>query len=153
MKALSKILLDNPQLPHDQQSEFLAIVVSESERITRLINQVLDLEKIQSIHNTWEVEKVSLNEVIQRASEGFRQSVRLKNIDLSLAVKSKVIYVTGNKDRLIQVLINLIANAIKFVPKENGKIIVHLSSKNGQARIKVKDNGIGINEKDQYNLI
>ena len=152
MKALSKILLDNPQLPHDQQSEFLAIVVSESERITRLINQVLDLEKIQSAHLTWETEKVILNEVIQRATEGFRQSMRLKNITLSLAVPSKPIFVNGNKDRLVQVLVNLIANAIKIVPAENGKITIHLRTKEGKALLKVKDNGIGISEKDQRTI-
>ncbi len=152
MKALSKILLDNPTLPHDQQSEFLAIVVSESERITRLINQVLDLEKIQSLQTTWEVEKTSLAEVIEIAIQGFTQSIRFKNIDLSLAVSSKPIFVNGNKDRLVQVLINLIANAIRFVPTENGKIIIYLSTKNNQAILKVKDNGIGISEKDQRNI-
>ena len=152
MKALSKILLDNPQLPHDQQAEFLAIVVSESERITRLINQVLDLEKIQSMHTAWEKEKVSLIEVIQGATESFSQSLRLKNIELSLAVSSKPVFVHGNKDKLIQVLVNLIANAIKFVPIENGKIIIHLTTKGKQALLKVKDNGIGISEKDQRTI-
>ena len=152
MKAFSKILLDNPELPHDQQTEFLAIVVSESERITRLINQVLDLEKIQSVHNKWEVESLLLNEVLKDAAQGFKQSFQNKNIDFALLASSKPIYVKGNKDRLVQVLVNLIGNALKFVESDTGKIKVSLSSKNGFAQIKVKDNGIGISDKDQQTI-
>lgn len=152
MKALSKILLDNPDLPHDQQTEFLAIVVSESERITRLINQVLDVEKIQSVHNKWEIESLLLNNVLKEAAQGFKQSIQNKNIDFSLLTSSKPVYVKGNKDRLIQVLVNLIANALKFVAIDTGKINLSLTTKNEFAVIKVKDNGIGISNKDQKTI-
>ena len=152
MKALSKILLDNPHLPHDQQAEFLAIVVSESERITRLINQVLDLEKIQAAPPLSDLEKIDLRAVIKQASQGFKETIRLKNITLSLSFKSKPVYVNGNEDKLVQVLINLLANAIKFVPAEKGKISIKLSAKNNLATLKVVDNGIGISEKDQATI-
>ena len=61
-------------------------------------------------------------------------------------------YIQGNKDRLLQVLVNLISNAIKFVPPNKGKIKIALLEKNDQALIKVKDNGIGISEKDQITI-
>lgn len=150
IKSLSKILLDNPQLPSTQQSEYLGIVVSESERITRLINQVLDLEKIQSPQYQWNFEVLRVEEIINPAIHSLKQVIQNKTIQLSFnPLPVANLKIQGHKDRLVQVMVNLISNAIKFVLPKKGKIKIMVESVNKEIIIHIKDNGIGISKKDQ----
>ena len=80
MKAFSKILLDNPNLEKDQQQEFLGIIVKESDRISRLINQVLDLRKIEATKNNGLIEPIPINTIITEACRSFLQVMEDKNI-------------------------------------------------------------------------
>ena len=149
IKALAKILQENTNLPPAQQSEFLGIIVSESERITRLINEVLDLSKITSKEDRWIFEKLDFAGIITSACHGLRPLMAEKNIQFLLQLPKNEIFVNGSRDRLTQVVINLVSNAIKFCPPEHGRIEVHLQEDTGQAVLRVSDNGIGISAKDQ----
>ncbi len=148
IKSLSKILQDNTDLPEPQREEFLGIVVSESERITRLINEVLDLSKLRSQSNSWEFKNISLPLVTRSACAGLQQLMKEKNIDFTLQLPDHELIVNGVPDQLTQVVVNLVSNAIKFCPAENGKIEVLLKKENEQAILSVRDNGIGIAPKD-----
>ncbi|MEM1119722.1 MAG: sensor histidine kinase [Bacteroidota bacterium] len=152
MKAFSKILLDNPELGKSQQQEFLTIIVNESDRISRLINQVLDLRKLDAINLDDQKAKIDLNEVIETASKNFGQVLADKQIRLTTKLPSANSYFWGNRDKLIQVLINLIGNSLKFVPEQRGQIEVLLKTKKDHFQISVKDNGIGIDPKDQQTI-
>ena len=151
IKALSKILMDNPDLPKEQHDEFLRIVVLETERITRLVNQVLDIEKMQSNIYEWKQLPFNLTELVERTYKGFIPVLEEKNIRHQLMLQQNIL-IKGDVDRITQVVVNLLSNAIKFTNTEGGYLEISLLCVDNQAIIKIKDNGHGIAE-DQQSLI
>jgi len=125
-----------------QISENLHVVISEGERLTHLINDVLDLAKIEAGKMEWNQESVSISEVAERAiaatSSLFDQKALklVKNIDADLPA------ITGDRDKLIQVIINLISNSVKFTDK--GSVTCTVSQKKDEIVVSISDTGIGI---------
>ncbi len=149
IKAFSEILLDNPDLDAEERREFLETIVAETGRLARLINQVLDLSKLESGRADWQIEPVDLGEVITSSATTVGQLVRDKHVDLRLDLPDSRVAVAADRDRVVQVLVNLLSNAIKFVEPERGRIGVRLTSDDGTARVEVCDNGPGLSEADQ----
>jgi len=129
--------------------------VSETERLSRLVNQVLDLAKIESGHADWLIEAVDLREVIEQSVAATGQLFAGRGaqvlVDLG-ADPAQPALVTADRDRLVQVLVNLLSNAAKFVPAQTGRVEVRLSSTKGNLRVCVTDNGRGIPE-DELGLV
>lgn len=149
IRSLSKIMLDTPNLADDQKEEFLNIVVSESERLSRLINQVLDLERIQAKPTDDEFEKVNLSSLLKETYDGLKRLMEERNINHQLHLPASQPIVLGAPDKLKQAVINLLSNAIKFCDSDNGKVEARLSVQGHIAVIQVLDNGKGISIKDQ----
>ncbi|MEY3242714.1 MAG: hypothetical protein RIR11_4153 [Bacteroidota bacterium] len=146
IKSLAKIMLDYGQeLPKEKQASYLAIIVSESDRISRLINQVLDIEKLQSDnHIKQPMVPVQLEEIIHLVMLGMEQIFKERGILCTYENKSASTLVLGHRDRLIQVVVNLVSNAVKFCNPNNGTIDISLQNKNNEVWITVSDNGQGI---------
>jgi signal transduction histidine kinase len=145
IKSLSKIILDHKEkLPEEKIQSYLQILVSESERIGRLINQVLDLEKIQDTTSDAPFESVDLNAIVSNAIRGIEQMLREKSIDCTLAHTNNPLIIQGNPDRLMQVVVNLLSNAMKFCNPDHGRIDVQLRYAGQAAILSVTDNGPGI---------
>ncbi len=149
VRAFSEILYDNPELDLAQRQHFLQIIIKESERLTRLINQVLDLQKMDTHTFEWHISKVDLSAVIRDAINATSQLMAEKNIRLVEEIPAEPIYVHGDRDRLIQVMLNLISNAIKFCDPDNGEIVIRLKMLKDKVQVDVKDNGRGIPKKEQ----
>lgn len=143
IKSLSKILLDHPELDKPRQKEFLDILVRESERVARLINQVLDIEQIDTDPESPHV-PVDVREIAQGAFAGVRALMAEKRIEHQLQVPDYPVNVLGQSDHLTQVMVNLLSNAIKFAPAENGQITVRVWDSAAQVHLSVRDNGKGI---------
>lgn len=152
VRSLTEILRDNPALGLDERDKFLGIIVKETERLSRLITQVLNFQKIEAGIADWEFAHIDFNDIIADALAASAQLLRDKRIPLEqdLALPPKII--RGDRDQLMQVLMNLISNAIKFCDPKNGKIKIKLTTEKDFLRVDVADNGIGIHKKDQ-NLI
>ncbi|SDX85803.1 Na+/proline symporter [Allochromatium warmingii] len=146
IRAFSEILHDDPKLHLAQRKQFLSILVSETERLSRLVNQVLDLAKIESGHADWRTESVPLHEVIEQAVAVTGQLLRDRQIQLQLDLPPEPALVWADRDRLVQVLENLLGNAAKFAPPETGCIIITLARVANGWRVTVADNGPGIPE-------
>ncbi|MCC7245586.1 MAG: hypothetical protein IT269_07905 [Saprospiraceae bacterium] len=146
IRSLSKIILDYAdELSPQQRNDYLRILVSESERISRLINQVLDLEKIQSAEAKMQHENVDMARLLRDATAGMAQLFAERGIQILMKIQDNQQYlVHGDRDRLMQVLVNLLSNAQKFCPSENGLVITTLQRQNGIVSLQVKDNGPGI---------
>jgi len=141
----------------DEQSQFINIIDNSSENLLVIVNDILDLAKIQE--NDVELEDIPFDpfNTFESAIESYVAKADEKNINLQLfidpQIKTKLI---GDPTKLTQVIVNLISNAIKFTP-ENGVIdigIERISSEDGKSRIKffVKDTGIGVSEKQKENI-
>jgi Na+/proline symporter/nitrogen-specific signal transduction histidine kinase len=144
IRAFSEILRDDPEAPLPERRRFLAIIVKETERLTRLINQMLEMAKIESGNAEWRTSELDMHEVIQEAADATSQLFREKDVALSLVLADGVPRVRADQDRLMQVLINLLSNAVKFCPAGAGQVEVRLSSVRGALRVDVRDNGPGI---------
>ena len=149
VRSLAEILHDNPDLEKGQQKQFAAIIIKESERLTRLISQVLDVQKIESGVMEWQITQVDLLEIIQDALTATDRLIQDKHINLSMHLPEQVPMVNGDRDRLMQVMVNLISNAVKFCDNNQGLIDIALFVENDHLRVDVKDNGIGISPEDQ----
>lgn len=144
IKALSSIIRDYKDIEEDKKQEYLNIIVTECDRVSRLINQVLDLEKLPSLHDQIVKEEVNLVEIIEHCIQSLNHDFSSKNIDCQYITSYDSVTVFGNRDKLVQVFINLLANAIKFCDSNNGVVKVTLFVGNNRAIIKVSDNGLGI---------
>ena len=152
IRSLAEILHTNPNLARSQHQSFSDIIIKESERLTRLINQVLDYEKIESAHMDWAIAPVELGKIVQDAATSTRQLLEEKGIRIELAVEENLPPVSGDRDRLVQVMVNLISNAVKFCHPEKGHIVIGVCRAGESLRVDVSDNGIGIKPEDQYKI-
>jgi signal transduction histidine kinase len=149
IRAFSEILRDHPELPAAKRGECLDIVIKETERLTRLINNVLDLAKIESGSAEWHAEPLDLKQVIVDAVNATRQMLLEQHIRLELDLPAGVAHVFADPDRLMQVMINLLSNAAKFCDRAGGRIAVRLVPTGGELRVEVRDNGPGVRPQDR----
>lgn len=155
IKSLARILLDTPNIQAEQQATFLRIIVSESERLARLVSQVLDLQQLEASKGPYKQQAVLLNGLLEDSLMSLRVLAAEKGINIRLQLAEEEVWVLGPRDRLTQVLINLVGNAIKFAPAEEGRIgvslEVHSTSQQepSLALIRVQDNGPGIPKEKQ----
>jgi Na+/proline symporter/signal transduction histidine kinase len=149
IRAFSEILNDNPRLDEGERAKFLGIIVKESERLTRLINQVLDLAKIESGAAEWHSSEIDMREVLEDSVGAVSQLFRERGIKLTLELPQKVPAILADRDRLMQVMLNLLSNAAKFCERAPGMVTVALAQQGGFLRVEVSDNGIGISPADQ----
>lgn len=150
IRAFSEILRDHPDLPDGERREFLRIVVAESERLTRLINQLLDLSKIEATGAfPAQSATVDLAAIIRESTAATHQVFAANRIELALRIDADPALVIGDHDRLVQVFINLLGNAAKFSPQGGGRATLHLCRVGGAFEIAVSDNGPGIRAEDR----
>jgi signal transduction histidine kinase len=149
IRAFSEILHDNPEMESAKRMQFISIIVKESERLTRMINQVLDLAKIESGSAEWHSTELDLREVIEDAVSTTSQLMREHDVQLALDLPDAVPPVLADRDRLMQVMLNLISNAVKFCDRRQGRIRIGLTALADALRVDVQDNGVGIHPADQ----
>ncbi len=149
IRAFSEILHDHPDLDAAERQRFLELVIKESERLTRLINQVLDLAKIDSGLAEWHTGELDLREIVAEAVNATSALFRARGVAVSIELPASVPAVHADRDRLMQVLLNLLSNANKFSPEETGRVEVRLRVQGDALRVDVEDNGIGISPEHQ----
>ncbi|MCC6609999.1 MAG: histidine kinase [Burkholderiales bacterium] len=148
IRAFTEILLDDPDIHVEQRKKFLGILAKEAERLTRLINQVLDLAKIESGNAEWAETRVDMREVIADTLAAMDQLFREKAVRVEARLPDTVSPVTADLDRMIQVMLNLLSNAVKFSEGAKPLIEIALAEGDGCLRIDVRDNGCGIRPED-----
>jgi signal transduction histidine kinase len=149
IRAFSEILHDNPDLEPAERERFLGLVIKESERLTRLINQVLDLAKIESGLAEWRSSRLDLREIVAEALGATSAIFRSRDVAIRSRMAPAVPPVLADRDRVMQVLLNLLSNAAKFSPQHTGEVEVRLAEEGGAVRVDVEDNGIGIGPEHQ----
>ncbi len=152
IRAFSEILLDDPEIHLADRKRFLAIIVKETERLSRLINQMLDMAKIESGNAEWRTTELDMREVIQESVETTSQLFHDNGVKLAVVLSETVPRVMADRDRLMQVVINLLSNAVKFCPPGDGQVEVRLAAMRGVLRVDVQDNGPGISPADHETI-
>ncbi|MES2978634.1 MAG: sensor histidine kinase [Pseudomonadota bacterium] len=144
IRALAELLRDNDDMPPAQRQQFIAIIVSETERLSRLVNQVLDMAKIESGHAEWHNAEVDLRALLLQAAQTTAGMFADKQCTLELRLPESVPPLLADPDRLMQVVLNLLSNAAKFVPQPGGKVAVSLVSDKDGMQVEISDNGPGV---------
>ena len=144
IRAFSEMLHEDPEIDLADRTRFLGIIVHEAERLTRLINQILDLAKLESGRAEWATGEVDIGEVVRETIESLSQLFRDKAVTLDSEIPAHGPVVIADRDRLTQVMVNLLSNAVKFVPGDTGRVAVRVGTDAREARVEVADNGPGL---------
>jgi Na+/proline symporter/nitrogen-specific signal transduction histidine kinase len=149
IRTFSQILRDNPDLEPAERARQLGIVIKESERLTRLINQILDVSKFESGNVEWHPVPIDMKEIVEDTVAAMGEILKERNIELRTRFPAQVPAVTADLDRTVQVMLNLLSNAAKFCDPRAGRVEIALSREQDCLRIDVRDNGPGIAGPDQ----
>ena len=147
IRAASEILHDDDEIPEELKKQFLQNIISESDRLNRLIDKILDLEKFETGKQTINPENRNLVNTIEKSIEPLQQLIRNKKIAIHIESKEKI-FAYYDEDRIVQVITNLLSNAIKFCPEKEGLITIQITAKDNFIQTSVQDNGKGINPND-----
>jgi two-component system sensor histidine kinase NblS len=161
------------QLSEEEKQEFLAIANAETDRLTRLVSDVLDLSRLES-DRVWELEPLEIDAAIEQTLRTYRLNAEDKGVRLDFHPGSDLPRVLGNGDLLLQVFDNLVGNALKFTPAGGGVILraypwpdhcpvdpagipaenptCMLSSPLPRLRVEIGDSGYGISEANQERI-
>lgn len=149
IRALSEIVYDNPDMDVTEREYFLGTVVKESDRLSRLINQVLDLEKYESGKQKLILEEVDMQEIVKDSIDALYQQAKEKEIKVVFLPDRFAPRFMADRDKLIQVVVNLLSNAIKFCEPQKGEIVLATHYVEGCIYTSVQDNGAGIDKNFQ----
>ena len=144
IRALTELMRDEPGMATVQRQQFLGLVVAESERLSRLVNQVLDMAKIESGHAEWHSADVDLGALLEQAVHGMAELLKERGAVATLSRPAKVPLLRADPDRLQQVVLNLLSNAAKFTPPGAGRIELRLHLREAGLTVEVEDNGPGV---------
>jgi signal transduction histidine kinase len=144
IRTMAEVLQARPHLEAERRAHFVGVIVKESERLTRLINQVLDLAKLESGAAEWHSVEVDLRALVESAAAATAALFRERQVRLRLRLGEGTPTLRSDPDRVTQVLLNLLSNAAKFCPPGSGEVEVSLAVAGDAVRVDVADNGVGI---------
>ncbi|MFZ5591706.1 MAG: sensor histidine kinase [Bacillota bacterium] len=147
MQGFTETLIDGLVKTEKERNEYLNNILEEINRLKRLVNEVLDLKRMEEGHFDFDKEPCDLRKIITRVQRRFTQIIVEKGLHLEISIEKKLPLVTCNSDRIERVLINLIANAIRHTPS-GGKIELDVTTKANQVHIRISDTGEGIAPED-----
>lgn len=151
IKGAAETVLRYPDMPADMRESFLSMAVEESDRMTRIVGDLLVLSRLDNNRTKWEISTFSVEAVIRHMCEVVKNDIAEHRHVLSVKLDEDLPQITADKDRIEQVLLNILTNAIKYTP-DGGKILVRAGSNRSHVAISVRDNGIGIPKEDQPHL-
>lgn len=148
IRAASEILHDDDELPEELRKQFLQNIISESDRLNRLIDKILDLEKFETGKQKIYLSKNNLSKTISKTINSVNQLLKNKDIKLDFAEANTEIKAFYDEERIVQVVHNLLSNAIKFCAITNGKITISIEEKEEHVEVKMHNNGKSIAAED-----
>lgn len=147
LKGFSETLLDGALEDREVLIEFLEIMLKESSRLDLMVQDILQLSKLEQKQVRLNAESIEAESVVKEVFQILQQKAELKDIELSV-VCDEPVYLEVDHDQLKQIILNLVGNAISYTP-EKGIVKVELGYENQEAIIRVIDNGIGIPLEEQ----
>ncbi|WP_433923811.1 ATP-binding protein [Vreelandella sp. 21] len=144
IRAFAEILRDSDQLPDEKRQHFLGVIVHESQRLSRLIEEILDLARLESGRLTLHPLTLDLAALARQSIDAVARLHEDRGITLDISLAADPAMVVGDQDRLEQVIINLLDNASKFADRQQPQVRLALYRHRNHFRLSVEDNGPGI---------
>lgn len=136
---------------NEQQQQFFAVIQRNLGRMSRLISDLADINRVESGRMKFEKKQIDLPPIVEDVVDNLREAINGRNQTISLNLPADLPAIYADPTRLSQVLTNLISNAHKYTP-DNGHIEIQAHATNGQVQVDISDNGLGISEADQEKL-
>ncbi len=143
IKSYSETLLDGAVEDRETTEHFLNVINTEADRMTRLVKDLLQLSRLDNQQVSWNMGEVPIKELVRDIVDRMILQAEHKHQKLESYVIGEIPNIKGDKDRLEQVFVNLISNALKYTP-ENGEITIYIGRIYNDIYVKVADTGIGI---------
>ncbi|MCT8977496.1 cell wall metabolism sensor histidine kinase WalK [Clostridium sp. CX1] len=134
-------------IPKEKENYYLSVTYGEIQRLTRLVNDLLDLSAIEAGQFRLRIEELDINEIIRLSVIKFETKIREKGLKVDVLMQDDELYVAADKDRITQVVTNLIDNAIKYVG-EGGTVRISTKTKGDKALVSVFNDGPSISKED-----
>lgn len=150
ISGFAQSILDGT-IPEEKREEYLKIIVDESRRINKLVNDLLDMSKMSSSEYKLDIEKFDLNELVRICIISLENRITERGLDLNVDFENENLMVLGDNDAIKRVVLNLMDNAIKF-SYENTTIGIHTWTRNRKAYFSIGNFGDGIDRKDLSNV-
>ena len=144
IRAMTEIVHDNTDMDEEERQHFLSSTIKETERLSHLITQVLNLERYESGRQQLNLSSVLLNQLIDDCIHSVQPLINEKNIRLQKNIPDTMFIIRCDADLIHQVVTNLLSNAIKFAAEKEGWIKVTLYANYDELQVWVEDNGRGI---------
>ena len=152
IRSFSEILADADGLDAEQSRRFAGIILGESERMTRLLDDILDLSLLERGESRLRLEHMDAEIVLERAIDTCKGLAGKANVHLSSGERAGVAMVEADPDRLNQVFMNLLSNAIKYNSSDDPEVTVKSLIDNDRYQVVVSDNGPGISDEDRERI-
>lgn len=147
IRAAGEVLADADDMPKALRKQFLENIIQDADRLTVLITNILDLEKLSSGREVLDLKEHALRQTVAKSVAGVHQLARKKDVTINTSGCGQIT-LRYDEDRIVQVFTNLLANSIKFAPEQGGIISISTRETEDRVRISVEDNGKGIPAKD-----
>ena len=147
IKSYAETLMDGAIEDAELSQKFLQVINSETDRMTRIVKDLLQLSKLDNQKMQWKMEELYFVDIVKGITERMQMEAVSKSLKLDCFVLGDIPCIKADRDRIEQVLVNIISNSIKYTP-EGGKITVYIGKTYNEVYVKITDTGIGIPEKD-----
>ena len=152
IKLFAEMLRDQKQNSPQEAQEWLEIIDGESERLTRLINNVLDFEKAERHMKQYNFEMIDLNDVVRKCVRSMNYQLKMEKCILKTQLCKDSVSIHADEDAVLEALENLMTNALKYSPADRRSIELSTSVGTAFAEVSVQDCGIGISEEDRRTI-
>jgi len=132
----------------EKRNSYYRIIHQESERLTRLINNILNFSRIESGKKQYSFERIDLNDTVNKILDMYKYHLQNQDFKLNLETENSELFINADKEAVSEALINLLDNAIKY-SDESKQIAISTGSQKGEVFLEVKDSGIGISKENQ----
>lgn len=148
IKAAAEVLQGDLEMEENVRELFITNIVNDAERLSILIHNILDIEKLESGRVALNKAEHQVSETVKKAINGVEQVARQKDVKLKLKSADESVTIAYDEDRMLQVLTNVLTNAIKFVPESTGMVNISMFKLYNLVYITIEDNGKGIPPED-----
>ena len=143
LQGYTEALLDNIVKNEEERSRYLNIILEETLRLRRLVDELLDLSHIEAGHLDIKKNSISIESIVEKVSKKVHPLCDSKKIELEIDIQGDIPLIVADEDRIEQVLINLVDNAVRYSPKDS-KVTVKVRPSDEGVIVTVKDSGQGI---------
>ena len=147
IRTYAETMSDNQSIPPETEEEFLRVIINESDRMTKIVQDLLELSRFDSGNSNMITEEFSMEQSLRDVHAAIALEAKRRNHVFNLELEWKLPDIMGDRARIEQVLMNIISNALKYTP-DNGTITICSGSADGNIWVSVEDTGIGIPQED-----